>query len=157
MSAVATAPTPPKPAAPKREEKGIEIKDLVKNAEGIVSVQPREEVPEEPLIIVESRLFLGYGGPLAYEDVRGRGLHKALGGDGIYTLSNGGTYVLAAELAQAIGSTLPAPTEAEKAAMAGKLDEFEAEERAKAEKEAQTRGKKVETPAHTTPAPTPTR
>jgi hypothetical protein len=157
MSAVAVTPAPPKPASPKVEDKGIELKDLRKNAEGIVSVEPREVAPSQHHVVTESRLFMGYGGPLAIEDKQGRGLFKALGGDGIYTLDDGSQYVVAADLAEALGILLPAPAEAEVAAMAGKLDEFEAEQREKAEKDAQTRGKKVEVPAHTTPAPTPTR
>jgi len=161
MSAVAATPSPtvtvaPKPPAKVVEDKGIELKDLRRNPEGIVSVEPRVEATQL-CTVVSGRKFLGYGGPLAVEDIEGRGTFKCLGDDGLYELSDGGQYVLPHNLAEALGITIPEASPAEVAAMAGKLDEFEAEERAKAEKEAATRGKKVEVPAHTTPAPTPTR
>jgi len=159
MSAVATNPTPPAPARPAQkpvEEKGIELKDLRRNPEGIVSVEPRVEATQL-CTVVSGRKFLGYGGPIAVEDIEGRGTFKCLGDDGLYELSDGGQYVLPHNLAEALGIVIPEPAAAEVAAMAGKLDEYEAEQAEKARKEAETRGKKVETPAHTAPAPTPTR
>lgn len=99
---------------PAGEEQGDKVKtrrgevELVGiNPEGILSAAVPAPTADEPLTIVDSRLVLGYGGPIAVQSERG--LFKAFTGDGLYTLSNGQRYVLPKELAEAISATLPEP------------------------------------------------
>jgi hypothetical protein len=136
-------------------EKPIELKDLRRNPEGIVSVNDELIEATQQCTVVSSRLFLGYGGPLAIEDFEGRGLFKALADDIIFELSDGHSYVLPHNLAEALGITAPPPSPLEAAAMAGKLDEYEAEQREKAEKEAAAKAKTAPTPPKPGVTPTP--
>ena len=96
--------------------KPIEVGDLRANPEGVVSAEPRDTISVHHTVVA-SRLFLGYGGPLAIEDKQGRGLFKALGGDAIYDLDDGTSYVLPADLAEALGIVLPAADPLEKEAL----------------------------------------
>ena len=88
--------------------KSVEGEELITSAnpEGYVSVAPKV-VDAAPLTIVSQRVHDGFGGPLSVEVGGNRGLSKALGGDGIFELSNGGKYVLPLELATAIGAAIP--------------------------------------------------
>jgi hypothetical protein len=110
-------PPPAKPIV----EKAIELKDLKANAEGVVSIG-KEVLPTQQCTVVNSREFLGYGGPIAIEDIESRGLFKALGGDGIYELSDGGKYVLPSNLAEALGIVIPPPETAELLLITGAVD-----------------------------------
>jgi len=76
------------------------------NKEGYVAASP-EPFEGEGITINEARQVLGYGGPI---NVAGeRGDYKAYGGDIIYDLSDGKRYVLARQLAIALGTTIPEP------------------------------------------------
>lgn len=160
-TATQTSPTSPGKAAtpaPKPVvEKPIELKDLRRNPEGVVSVDPQVEATQQ-CTVVSGRKFLGYGGPIAVDDIEGRGTFKCLGDDGLYELSDGGQYVLPHNLAEALGIVIPEPDPAEVAAMAGKLDEYEldlktkAEEKAKAEYAKDAKAKAADKPVVTPPS-----
>jgi hypothetical protein len=80
------------------------------NKEGFVAASP-EPFEGEGITIVEARPVLGYGGPLNVSGERGD--QKAFGGDLIYDLSDGKRYVLARQLAEALGTTIPEPNKEE--------------------------------------------
>jgi hypothetical protein len=81
------------------------------NKEGYVAASPEPLEGEEGITIVEARPVLGYGGPINVTSERGD--YKAFGGDIIYDLSDGKRYVLARQLAIALGTTIPEPNKDE--------------------------------------------
>jgi hypothetical protein len=80
------------------------------NKEGFVAASP-EPLEGEGVTINEARQVLGYGGPITVAGERGD--YKAFGGDIIYDLSDGKRYVLARQLAIALGTTIPEPNKDE--------------------------------------------
>jgi hypothetical protein len=94
-----------------KDRSGREIELVGQTPEGQLFTNPTvgalDLTPTQLCTVVESRLFLGYGGPLAIENQHG--LQKALHEDGIYTLSNGQRYVVPHEIHEALGIPLPAP------------------------------------------------
>jgi len=97
-------------------DRPIELGDLRRNPEGIVHVDTKLE-PTQLCTVVTGRKFLGYGGPLAINDIEGRGTFKCHADDGLYELSDGGQYVLPHNLAEALGIVIPDPDPVEMAAI----------------------------------------